>query len=242
MPSAVEHEHTAEAIRDRLAAEPPQSYLRDIVYGGIDGVVSTFAIVSGVAGAHLAPGIISILGGASLIADGFAMAAGNYLATSAERDEFRHAESVERRHIENFPDGEREEVREILRRIGIQTDLVDSAAASITADRDRWVRIMVRDEYGLPTAVRSPWRAAAATLFAFVICGIVPLLPFVAGLSGSFWIAAGAAGVVFVSIGALKSRWSVRPWWQSALMTLAVGGGAAGLAFAVGAWLRRLAG
>lgn len=242
MAVSVEHEHTAEAIRDRLAAEPPQSYLRDLVYGGIDGVISTFAIVSGVAGAHLAPGIISILGGASLIADGFAMAAGNYLATSAERDEFRHAESVERRHIEAFPDGEREEVREILRRIGIHGDLIDKAAASITADRDRWVRIMVRDEYGLPIAVRSPWRSAAATFSAFLICGIVPLIPFIAGLSRSFWIAAGAAAVVFASIGALKSRWSIRPWWQSALATLAVGGGAAALAFAIGAWLRRLAG
>src|SRR5271169_1144114 len=125
MRSTVEHEHTREAIHERLAVEPSQSYLRDLVYGGVDGAISTFAIVSGVAGAHLSPNVISILGGASLIADAFAMAAGNYLATSAERDEFRHAESVERRHIATFPDGEREEVREILRRLGIHGDFLE---------------------------------------------------------------------------------------------------------------------
>ena len=92
----MEHEHNHEAIRQRLAAGPNHSYLRDWVYGGIDGTVTTFAIVSGVVGARLSPGIILILGGASLIADGIAMAAGNYLATRAEDDEFHQAEAVER--------------------------------------------------------------------------------------------------------------------------------------------------
>jgi hypothetical protein len=87
----MEHEHTHDAIRQRVAVGPRQSYLRDWVYGGIDGTVTTFAIVSGVVGAHLSASIILILGSASLIADGFAMAAGNYLATRAEHEEFRYA-------------------------------------------------------------------------------------------------------------------------------------------------------
>jgi hypothetical protein len=66
----MEHEHTREAIHQRLAAGPEQSYLRDRVYGGIDGTVTTFALVAGVIGAHLAPRVILILGGANLIADG----------------------------------------------------------------------------------------------------------------------------------------------------------------------------
>jgi vacuolar iron transporter family protein len=106
----MEHEHTHAAIRKRLTAGPHHSYLRDWVYGGIDGTVTTFAIISGVVWAHLAPHIILILGVASLIADGFAMAAGNYLATRAEHEEYQHAEATQRRHIETFPEGEREEV------------------------------------------------------------------------------------------------------------------------------------
>ncbi len=80
------------------------------MYGGIDGTATTFAIVAGVVGAHLSPRVILILAGANLLADGFAMAAGNYLATRSEREEFDHAEAVERRHIKVFPEGEREQV------------------------------------------------------------------------------------------------------------------------------------
>jgi vacuolar iron transporter family protein len=238
----MEHEHSHEAIRQRLAAGPPQSYLRDWVYGGIDGIVTTFAIVSGVVGARLSPHIILILGTASLIADGFAMAAGDYLATRSEDEELHHAEAVERRHIEICPEGEREEIREILRVRGIPGNLLDQVVASITADRNLWVRMMLREEYGLPDAVRSPWRAAVLTFSAFLACGLVPLIPFVAGFKDAFWTACVVTGLMFVLIGALKSRWSTRPWWQSGLATLAIGGGAAAVAYAIGAWLRGLAG
>ncbi len=237
----MEHEHTHEAIRERLASGPRQSYLRDWVYGGIDGAVTTFAIVSGVVGAQLSPGVILILGSANLIADGLSMAASNYLATRAEHEEFHYAEAIEHRHIESSPDGEREEVREILRLRGLQGDLLERVVQVITADRDRWVRTMLRDEYGLPAALRSPWRAASSTFEAFLICGLVPLVPFVARLQSAFWVAAATTGVLFVLIGALKSRWSIRPWWRSGLETLTVGGGAAAVAYGIGAWLRGLA-
>jgi vacuolar iron transporter family protein len=238
----MEHEHTPEAIRQRFARGPRRSYLRDWVYGGIDGIVTTFAIVSGVVGARLSPHIVLILGSASLIADGFAMAAGDYLATRSEDDEFHHVEAIERRHIEGCPEGEREEVREILRRRGIPSELLDPAVASITADRDLWVRMMLRDEYGLPEATRSPWLAAFMTFSAFLVCGLVPLVPFVAELKNAFSTACLVTGLMFVLIGALKSRWSIRPWWQSGLVTLAIGGGAASVAYVIGAWLRSLTG
>jgi VIT1/CCC1 family predicted Fe2+/Mn2+ transporter len=238
----MEHEHTREAIHQRLTCAPQQSYLRDWVYGGIDGTVTTFALVSGVVGAHLAPGIILILGGASLIADGFAMAAANYLATRSEHDEFRHTEAVERRHIASVPDGEREEVREILRGFGLAGELLDRVVTVITADRDRWVRLMLRNEYGLPASVRSPWRAAASTFSAFLVCGFVPLVPFQARLGKPFLVASAVTGLMFFLIGALKSRWSVERWWLSGIVTLAIGGSAAAVAFVIGDWLRSLSG
>jgi len=238
----IQREHTPEAIRQRFARGPRRSYLRDWVYGGIDGIVTTFAIVSGVVGARLSPHIILILGSASLIADGFAMAAGDYLATRSEDEEFQRAEAIERRHIEGYPEGEREEVREILRRRGIPGELLDPAVASITADRDLWVRTMLRDEYGLPEAVRSPWRAALMTFSAFLVCGFVPLIPFVAEWKNPFFTACAVTGVMFVLIGAFKSRWSVQSWWHSGLATVAIGGAAAAAAYLIGAWLRSLTG
>lgn len=238
----MEHDHSREAIRRRLAQGPTHSYLRDWIYGGIDGAVTTFAIVSGVVGAQLSPRIVLILGVANLVADGLSMAASNYLGTQAEHDEIRHATAIERRHIEAMPAGEREEVREIFRRRGLEGDLLERVTDVITADRDRWVRTMLHEEYGLPAQVRSPWRAAVATFSAFQLCGLVPILPFIAGASEAFWTAATATGGVFFAIGAFKSRWSPQPWWRSGLETFAVGGGAAAVSYAIGAWLRGLTG
>jgi VIT1/CCC1 family predicted Fe2+/Mn2+ transporter len=170
------------------------------------------------------------------------MAASNYLATQVEHEAFRYAEAVEHRHIESSPEGEREEVREIFRQRGLQGDLLERVTNVITADRRRWVRLMLRDEYGLPTRVRSPWRAAGSTFLAFIFCGMVPLVPFIVGVDHAFWMAATATGATFALIGALKTQWSIRPWWRSALETLAIGGAAAAVAYGLGAWLRHLVG
>lgn len=231
----MEHEHTREAIRERLAAGPRLSYLRDWVYGGIDGAVTTFALVAGVVGAHLSASVILIPGSANLIADGFAMAASNYLATRSEQEEFRQAEAREHRHIMEFPEDEREEVSQIPGGLGIAGDLLERAVAAVTADRERWVQVMLRYEYGLPAAVRSAWRAARSTFAAFLICGLVPLAPYVAGRKNPFVVASAATCLLFVLIGAVKSRWSTRPWWYSGTGTMAV-------AYAIGAWMRGLTG
>src|SRR6185436_14189100 len=109
----MEHEHTIEAIGERLSTGPKQNYLRDWIYGGIDGSVTTFAVVTGVVGAELSPMVIVILGFANLFADGFSMAASNFLGTKSEHDDMRRLEAIEYRHIEVAPEGEREEVRQI---------------------------------------------------------------------------------------------------------------------------------
>lgn len=233
----LDHDHSPEAIQERLAGQPVHSYLRDWVYGGIDGTVTTFAVVAGVLGAALPDRVVLILGVANLLADGFSMAASNYLGTIAERDEFEQIEATEHRHIDMHPEGEREEIRQIFRDKGLRGDLLEQVVKEIARNRPHWVRTMLTDEYGLPRAVRSARLAAATTFSAFFVCGAVPLLPFALQLAEPFGLATVLTGVVFVAIGSLKARWSVRPWWRSGLETLAIGAIAAGLAYAVGALL-----
>ena len=236
----LEHGHTLEAISERLSSGPRRSYLRDVIYGGIDGAVTTFAVVAGVVGAELSPAVILIMGFANLAADGFSMAASNFLGTRAEREDFEYLESVERRHIDLIPEGEREEVRQIFRSKGFEGDELERVVALITSDRARWVRTMLTEEYGLPAEVRSPLKAALATFAAFCLCGLVPLLPYVFGSREAFGLSAALTGAVFFAIGSVKSRWSTSSWWSSGLSTFAVGGLAAALAYAVGLMLRSL--
>src|ERR1041385_2934093 len=226
----MEHDHTVEAIQERLSAGPKHNYLRDWIYGGIDGSVTTFAVVTGVVGAHLSPAVIVIMGFANLVGDGFSMAASNFLGTKSEHDDVGRLEAIERRHIELAPEGEREEVRQIFAAKGFSGADLERVVELITSDKDRWVRTMLTEEYGLPLEPRSPWRAAAATFSAFAICGVVPLLPFLFGLSNAFAISVGLTAVVFFIIGSIKSRWSSAVWWRSGISRLVVGGVEASLA------------
>jgi VIT1/CCC1 family predicted Fe2+/Mn2+ transporter len=230
----MEHDHSPEAISRRLASSPRQNYLRDWVYGGIDGAVTTFAVVAGVVGAGLSTRTVLILGAANLLADGFSMAASNYSGTKTEKDDKDRLRAVEERHIDLVPEGELEEVRQIFKAKGFDGNRLEAVVEVITADRQRWVETMLREEYGLPEAVRSPTIAAANTFLAFLICGLVPLLPFVAGLPESVFLSTASTAAVFFAIGSFKSLWSLMPWWRSGLETLTIGIAAAALAFAAG--------
>ncbi len=235
------HDHSPEAIHKRLARGHRPSYLRDWIYGGIDGAVTTFAVVSSVVGAELSSRVILILGVANLFADGFSMAAGNYSGTRAERDEREHLRDIELDHIATDPVGEREELRQIYSRKGFEGEDLERAVEVVSADSERWVEAMLRDEYGLAGGLRSPWVAGITTFSAFVLCGTAPLLPYLLAVPRPFEAAIGLTGTIFLVIGCLRSRWSPYPWWKTGLGTLLVGGAAAAVAFIVGRLLRGLA-
>ena len=233
--------HTPAAIRERLNQGPAQSYLRDFVYGAIDGAVTTFAVVSGVAGAQLSSTIIIILGLANLIGDGFSMAASNYLAVRADRQLRRRLRREEEAHIAEYPQGEREEIRQIFASKGFSDEDLERVVDVITADRNRWVETMLAEEHGISPVGPVPWKAALWTFAAFVLVGAIPLAPFLLGFH-SYGASAVLTGAAFFLVGAAKGRFVAEPWWTSGLETLALGGSAAGLAYVVGLMLRGVAG
>ena len=235
---SMEHGHSSDEIAARLADGPKANYLRDWVYGGIDGAVTTFAIVAGVVGADLSARVVLILGAANLLADGFSMAAGNYAGTKAELDDYERLRRMEERHIRLVPDGEREEIKQLFAAKGFEGNNLERAVDVITSSTKRWVDMMMAEEHGVPLVNRSPVSAGLATFIAFLICGLVPLLPFVAGLGASVSLSVIATAVVFFLIGSLKSRWSTAPWWWSGAETLTIGMAAAGMAYGVGVALK----
>ena len=239
-PRHLEHGHTPRDIAKRLQQGPRISYLRDWVYGGIDGTVTTFAVVAGVVGAELSTNALLILGAANLFADGFSMAAANYSGTKAEIEEYEQVRRMEERHVELAPEGEREEIRQIFEAKGFAGEALDSAVDVITGKRDRWIDTMMTEEHGLPPISRSPVRAALMTFLAFLLCGSIPLLPFVLGAPASIWASTVMTGITFFSIGSLRSRWSPAPWWRTGMETFLIGITAAAVAYLVGVILAGL--
>ncbi|MEP2948123.1 MAG: VIT1/CCC1 transporter family protein [Lentilitoribacter sp.] len=230
----MEHGHSVKEIRERLVEKNTPSDLRDFVYGSIDGTITTFAIVAGVEGANLAPSIIIALGFANVLADGFSMAASNYSGTKAELDDIKRLRQIEDQHLKTNPEGEREEIRQILIMKGLEGEVLEGAVRAITSHKERWIDMMMVEEYGVLPQNPQPFRAAIITFFAFVICGMIPLVSYVLGLGNAFIAATVATGVTFFLIGALKSRWSLQNWVWSGLETLGIGGIAAALAYFVG--------
>jgi VIT1/CCC1 family predicted Fe2+/Mn2+ transporter len=238
-------DHTTEAIARRLAAAKNHSYLGDFVLGAVDGAVTTFAIVAGAAGAGLSNGVVLVLGLANVLADGFSMAAGNFLRARADQEVLQRFRRLEEAHIERIPEGEREEIRQIFRGKGFEGEMLERVVKVITEDRQRWVNTMLTDEWGLRLESPSPWRAALATLSAFVLAGLVPLVPMVVLMhrraSESFKASAIMTGVTFFTIGIVRGRVVDQRPLTSGVETFLIGGSAALVAYLVGWLLQGLA-
>jgi vacuolar iron transporter family protein len=238
--------HTPEKVSQRLGSPSGHSYLKDFVYGAVDGTVTTFAVVSGVAGAQLAPSIVIILGMANLLADGFSMAVSNYLGCQTEDQLLQKARAEEQSHIRVYPEGEQEEIRQIFARKGFAGEMLERVVDIITSDQVQWEETMIKEEYDLPLSPIVAWKAALATFTAFVLVGLVPVLPFLSNyffddpFPKPFLWSGLSTAAAFFAIGAIKSRFVNKPWYSSGLETLLLGGGAAALAYLVGILLQGL--
>ena len=216
--------------------------VENFVYGAIDGAVTTFAIVTGVVGASLSPSIIIILGFANLLADGFSMAIGNYLAVKTQNEFIQKERKREEWEIDNRIEEEKQEIREIYDKKGFKDELLDEIVRIITSRRKVWVDTMMREELGLIEGKHSPIVNAVNTFVGFNSLGIIPLLPFiVVYLSGSsistsnalFYSVLATASSFFL-IGSIRGKVVQKPMLISGLNTLLIGGIAAVVSYFVG--------
>jgi VIT1/CCC1 family predicted Fe2+/Mn2+ transporter len=234
--------HTPEAVRRRLANRPARSHLGDAVLGGIDGCVTTFAVVGAAAGAGFPARVSLVIGLANLLADGFSMAVSNFQSAHSQRDLVARSRREEERHIELVPEGEREEIRQIYAAKGFEGETLEAIVRVITSDRRLWVETMLREELGLDPEGPRPLAAATSTFLAFLAVGAFPLAPFLLpGLFPGSQVAASAtfAALAFLGIGMVKGQVTGRPTLLAGLETLVAGGTAAALAFGVGHFLRQ---
>ncbi len=222
-------------------------YIKSVIYGGLDGIITTFAVVAGVAGASLSSGIVLILGFANLFADGLSMAIGDYLSTKAENEYNAAERQREEWEVDNYPEGEKQELVELYFDKGIDKNDAKTMVDIIAKNKKAWVDIMMVEELGIIEANESPLKNAVATFLSFAVFGFVPLLAFVLArllphMSGlAFFAASTMTGLTLFTLGALKVRITQRPWLLSGLEMLLVGGLAAAAAYGIGALLAGLA-
>ena len=238
-------EHHPELIRLRLQQAPKSQNVSDAVLGGIDGCVTTFAVVSGVVGAGLPASVAVILGFANLVADGFSMAVSNYESHRSKQEFIESVRRSEERHIDIVPEGEREEIRQIFREKGFEGEVLETIVSTISEDKNLWVDTMLTEEHGIHKISPSPWASAGSTFFAFILIGAMPLLPFLVttlSMQQKSFISASVAGIMFFMIGMIKSFVFDKPVILSGFRTLLTGGTAAGLAFFTGHILREVFG
>ncbi|MBI3910361.1 MAG: VIT1/CCC1 transporter family protein [Armatimonadetes bacterium] len=225
-----------------------EQYIGDMVYGGLDGIITTFAVISGVAGAELGTHVVLILGLANLFADGLAMATGAYLSGKSEQEYYERELQRETWEVAHLPDAERAELYEIYRRQGYSDEEVRRLVEIKTRDPERWIKAMMVEELGMLENERKPPLSALATLVSFIVAGSVPLLVYLLGLitpvpSGvAFPVSIGLSAVALFGLGAAKVLVTRLNAFRSGLEMLVVGGLAAGVAYLVGAWLKGIGG
>ncbi len=248
MKKATDRRPTTAELQAHLASEfhghKLGPYIHNIVYGGNDGIVTTFAVVAGTVGAGLPGYIVVILGLANLFADGVSMATGAYLSLKSEADQYKRLRKEELKEIDDHPAMEREEVRSYFKAKGFTGADLEKVVEVITSDKNIWANTMMIEEHGLAeTASDKPVMHGFATFVAFILFGAIPLLPYILPTAnGSFAIAASSSAVSMLFLGILRSYVTRERLLRGALEVVGVGIITAAIAYGVGLALKGMVG
>lgn len=220
-------------------------FLGDAVLGGIDGCVTTFAVAAGATGAGLPGYIVVIMGFANLLADGFSMAASNYMRAKSDTEQIEQVRMVEENHIDIIPDGKKLELKQIFLEKGFSGELLENIVNTISKNRRLWVDTMVTEGHQMPISSPSPGSEAAVTFLSFILVGLFPLLPYlfpIIPLHIQFMISAVVTSLTFLCIGLVRGFVLQYKVGRSALLTLLTGCGAAAIAYCIGVILKHFYG
>jgi VIT1/CCC1 family predicted Fe2+/Mn2+ transporter len=196
-------------------------WLREIVFGLNDGLVTTLVfvmVVSNVGSTHL---VLIALG--EVLAGGISMALGGYLSadTAVNVRDFRIA--TERHEIQSEPEEERAELRAIYSRKGFRGGLLDRVVDHLTEDEDRWLHAMVTDELGVVEAdERHPIVQGLMIGASFVFGGVIPVLPFLLPIAAQQAWAYALTALTAVFFGSLKARYTLKSPWRSGIEFFAI--------------------
>jgi len=229
--------------REREDAEqsPLRNYVRDLVLGFNDGLVSVYAVVAGVVGAGFGSGQVVMAGVAATVAGALSMGIGEYISTKSQAEYYASERAMERRHIQDYPELETAELREYLEEKGIEGEALDQVVARITADPEKFLEVMMVEEFGhSPKTDRSPLYASGMIMLAFVVAAALPVVPFFAmDVGRGLWAASVLSLLGLLGAGAVKAWVSGLKPWRSAFEMAALGIAAALITYGIGSLVGR---
>jgi VIT1/CCC1 family predicted Fe2+/Mn2+ transporter len=209
-------------------------WLRPAVFGVMDGLVSNLGLIAGVAGGRASPSTVALAGLAGLVAGSFSMAAGEYVSVASQSELALAEIEVERRELRRAPKAEQAELTQLYISRGIDPELAGQVAAQLSRDPERALEVHVREELGVDVdELPSPMLAAVSSFASFGVGALVPLLPYLLGLT-SLWPALVVALLGLFVTGAVVSRVTARSWWFSGTRQLLLGAAAAAVTYLIG--------
>ncbi len=229
-------EEATPPYRDHLG--PTFQYMRDIILGVNDGLVSMFLLVAGVVGAGFTSRQVFLSAVAGAVAGAISMAAGEYIATKSQDEVYQREIELEREHLKYHREHERNEIRDMFGDMGLDGKVVEQIVEELDRDDEAFMKVMMALEFGVVDEQRrSPYRAMTASGLLFLAGSLPSVVPFFfmdrPGVALAVAAALALVGLFFV--GALKTRATLKNPWTSGLENLGIGVGGAILSYSVGA-------
>ena len=229
-------------------------FLKPVIFGGLDGILTSFAIVAGSAGGNLSPQVVLILGFSNILADALSMGVGEFLSSKANNEWILSERKREEWELESFPEGAVQEMVEIYEAKGMSQEDAALVIQTMAKYKDLFVDIMMNQELGLQVPeedhIMESMKEGSVMFCAFAFFGALPLLGYVIipglfpDLSSDilFWSACCVTGIVLFCMGAVKSYFTSQHALRTGMETLLLGGACATVAFTVGQMVQQLLG
>lgn len=209
-------------------------WLRPTVFGMMDGLVSNFALIAGVAGASASSRDVSLAGLAGLVSGAFSMGAGEYVSVKSQNESTYAEIELERKELARNAPAELAELTEAYIARGVEPETAAQVAEQLSRDPEQALIVHAQEELGVdPYQLPSPWTAAFSSFLAFSIGAVLPLLPYLAGAQ-VLLVSVIVAGVALFAAGAISSRFTSRSWLFSGVRQLVIGGVAAAVTYGIG--------
>lgn len=237
--SRAAHIRQAHAANGEQHAGEGGKYVKSLVFGGLDGIITTFAIVAATVGGNQSRELVITLGLANLLADGISMGLGDYLSSKSEKEYVKNEMKREKWELDNNPDGEKEEMIELYEKQGMTTEDATNIVTVMMRYPEVFLDTMMVTELGLmpPDEGDQPWKNGLVTFLAFLVFGFVPLVSYISfpeASTDAFIVAIVLTAVTLCALGATKAQFINQNKLKSALLMLLNGGLAAASAYFVG--------